>query len=64
MGNDGTGKFVPLPIELLATELIVDKMDAEDDRFDVAVGMLFEMAANDGGCDEMAGEGDEDIALI
>lgn len=64
MGNDGIGKLVPLPIELLATELIVDKMDAEDDRFDVAVGILFEMAANEGGCDEMAGEGDEDIALI
>lgn len=65
VGKDGTGKLVPLPIELLATEFIVEIMDADEDRFDDAICPLFEMAANEGGCDDMrAGEGDEDIALI
>lgn len=64
MGNDGTGKFVPLPIELLATEFIVEIMEADDDKFDDAVGTLFEIAAKEGGCDEVAGDCVDDIGLI
>lgn len=63
MGSDGIGRPDTLHTALLATEFIVERIEAEDDNVDPA-GTLLEMAANDGGCDEMAGEGNDDIALI
>lgn len=63
MGNEGIGRPDTLHTLLLATELMVERIDADDDS-DEPVGTLLEMAANDGGCDEMAGEGDDEIALI
>lgn len=67
MGSEGTGKPAALPIELLATELIVDSIEAEEDMFD-PVGTLFDMATREGGCVAVAvaGEADveEEIALI
>lgn len=62
MGKEGTGKL-GTPIAFVATELMVDSIDADDDIFELVGTILLEMATNEGGCIALAGDGD-DMAFI